>query len=68
MQSSVEIDLAGRLESANRYIAELEIAKASAATERHAIFAENFPTWRETPVRLGVLLTSPCHQVPGPNA
>ena len=41
MQSSVEIDLAGRLESADRYIAELEIAKASAATDLDRLSAEN---------------------------
>ncbi|WP_167481066.1 GAF domain-containing protein [Mesorhizobium waimense] len=41
MQSSVEIDLANRLESANRYITELEIAKASAATELSQLSAEN---------------------------
>ena len=41
MQSSVEIDLAGRLESANRYIAELEVAKASAATQLSQLSADN---------------------------
>ncbi|MER9259446.1 GAF domain-containing protein [Mesorhizobium sp. M0619] len=41
MQSSIEIDLAGRLESANRYIAELEVAKASAATQLSQLSAEN---------------------------
>ncbi|SDA97712.1 GAF domain-containing protein [Mesorhizobium qingshengii] len=41
MQSSVEIDLANRLEYANRHITELEIAKASAATEASQLSAEN---------------------------
>ena len=41
MQSSVEIDLAGRLESANRYIAGLEVAKASAATQLSQLSADN---------------------------
>ena len=33
MPGLVEVDLANRLESANRHIAELEIAKAAAAIE-----------------------------------
>ncbi|ESZ58064.1 hypothetical protein X727_32095 [Mesorhizobium sp. L103C119B0] len=41
MQSSVEIDLAGRLESADRYIAELEVAKASGATQLSQLSADN---------------------------
>ncbi|MER8899848.1 GAF domain-containing protein [Mesorhizobium sp. M0676] len=41
MQCSVETDLAGRLESANRYIAELEIAKVSAASELSRLSVDN---------------------------
>ncbi|MER9328701.1 GAF domain-containing protein [Mesorhizobium sp. M0488] len=41
MQNSVEIDLTSRLESANRYIAELEIAKATASIELDHLSAEN---------------------------
>ena len=41
MSGRVEIDLASRLESANRQIAELEIAKAAAAIELEHLSVEN---------------------------
>ena len=41
MPGLVEVDLASRLESANRHIAELEIANAAAAIELDSLSVEN---------------------------